>query len=52
MDNYLEKYVLAPKSEKGNGGAGIERHDFHHLVKSQEDICGQFYQHFTRIFLY
>jgi len=33
MDNYLEKYVLAPKTKQGNGGAGIERHDFHHLVK-------------------
>ena len=30
---YLEKYVLAPKSKNGNGGAGLERHDFHHLVK-------------------
>ena len=33
VDSYLEKYVLAPKSENGNGGAGLERHKFHHLVK-------------------
>ena len=35
--NYLEKYVLTPKNQKGPkghggaGGAGLERHEFHHL---------------------
>jgi len=28
----LDKYVLSPKWQKGNGGAGVERHDFDHLV--------------------
>jgi len=34
VENYLQKFVLAPTALHGNGGAGLERHDFHHLVNT------------------
>ena len=30
-ENYLEEYVTGPREEGGNGGSGVERHDFHHF---------------------
>ena len=29
--NYLEDYVVRPRESGGNGGSGLERHDFHHF---------------------
>ena len=29
--NYLENYVLRSREGGGNGGSGLERHDFHHF---------------------
>ena len=46
--NYLEKYVLLPKNQRGPkghggaGGAGLERHEFHHLDCPLDEDSGVF----------
>jgi len=40
--DYLRDYVLNAKNKGGNGGAGLERHDFYHFDHPLQDDSGVF----------